>query len=382
MINHSSVGAQWALLSIFALAGCSGEGADGRANAESGTVDDIVSSLGPTFTDAQGRIWENEGFVNYSKATVQDHVLATVREDTDAKIMNMSLEEAAEYLRPVTEIGHYQYRLSKAEAVEFAKTVREYIANKVLLEAPATDSNGAAPEREGRNVIPGFGDWYRINSSAHLAPYNYSATMDQGAGLCTAEKLINNYTAVTAAHCVQDSSNNWMARQRLRFAAGSANTAYSGTGQALAYVPSGCYARTVPGCWNGVAGTCDYAVLALRTFAGAWCDLATYNVGAFGYFTLNGEASGVEARMATYPGSPPSGTYPSLFYQSRTDAETNNDSWLYYHNDTLGGSSGGPVYNSSNQMRATHVGYLSGNWNVGMRLTSTVISFFQGSGGS
>ncbi|HKO49437.1 MAG TPA: trypsin-like peptidase domain-containing protein [Polyangiaceae bacterium] len=381
MTNYSNVGAHWALLSVLALAGCSGEAPTGGANSESGT-EDIVSSLGPAFVDAQGRTWENEGFVNYSKATVNDRVITTAAENTDEKIMKMSLEEAAEYLRPVTEIGHYQYRLSKAEAIEFAKTVRESIASKALLEAPATGADGAATDREGRAIIPGFGDWYRINSSAHLSPYSYVASMDQGAGLCTGEKLINNYTAVTAAHCVQDSSGNWMARQRLRFRAGSANTAYGGTGAALAYVPSGCYARTVPGCWTGVGGTCDYAVLALRTFAGAWCDLATYNVGNFGYLTLNNEASGVEARMATYPGSPPTGTYPSLFYHNRPDAETQNNAWLYYHNDTLGGSSGGPVYNSSNQMRATHVGYLSGNWNIGMRLTSTVITFFQGSSGS
>lgn len=88
--------------------------------------------------------------------------------------------------------------------------------------------------------------------------------MDQGAGFCTVEKLINHHTAVTAAYCVQDSSANWMSRQRIRFQAGSANTAYSGSGNVKDYLLFGCYARTVPGCWNGQTGECNYAVLTLR----------------------------------------------------------------------------------------------------------------------
>jgi V8-like Glu-specific endopeptidase len=292
--------------------------------------------------------------------------------------MEMSLEEAAEFLNPITEIGHYTYRPTKEDALEFARNVREAISKRLTMEAPGEEAMAGFDEREEREIIPGFGSWSLINSSAANSPYARIATMDQGAGRCTAEKLINHHTAVTAAHCVQDSSENWMSRQRIRFAAGSANTANGGTGDAEDYLPSGCYARTVPGCWNGVGGTCDYAVLTLRGGAfNAWCDYSDYNVGYFGYTTVNNEYTGMTVRTSGYPGTPPSGSYPGLSYHRRTDGETNNNAWLYYHNDTDGGQSGGAVFNDGNRMRATHVGYLGGDWNVGMRLTTTVIDFFK-----
>ncbi len=338
-----------------------------------------VFTLGESYSDDHVRTWINTGYVDYSDAKVKDHTLPAKAQpqDTDSRILSMTLAEAARHLKPRTEIGHHQYELTGEGALEFARIVQETIREKKELEAAPASAEGEISGVEPESIVPGYGSWYRINSSATNSPYRYVATMDQGAGFCTAEKLINHHTAVTAAHCVQDSNQNWMARQRIRFQAGSANTAYSGTGNAKNYLPSGCYARTVPGCWKGNVGECDYAVITLRGRFGAWCEYNDYNVGYFGYRTVNNEYNALEARMATYPASPPSGTYPSLMYQRRNDAETNNNDWLYYHNDTLGGSSGGPVFNGSREMRAIHVGNLSTEWNVGMRLTTSVINFFK-----
>ena len=320
--------------------------------------------------------------MEYSDAPVDDarSIPLGPAQNTDELIAAMTLQEAADFLRPRAELGHYEYVLGDADALEFARVIQEDIRSRI----PGSDEVGQAgdaDEREDRSVISGWGNWSQINASAANSPYSKIASMDQGAGTCTTEKMINQYTSVTAAHCVKNTSGSWTTRQRLRFRAGSANTSNGGTGNALGYISSGCYWRITPGCFTGEWGVCDYAVFKLRG-NGAWCAFDDYNVGWFGYTTVNNEYSSMTVRTSGYPSTPPSGSYPGLSYHRRTDGKTANDDWVFYRNDTNGGQSGGAVFNDSNKMRAIHSGNDSSSWNIGMRLTTTVVNFFSSNAGS
>ena len=145
-----------------------------------------------------------------------------------------------------------------------------------------------------------------------------------------------------------------------------------------------CYDRIIPGCYGGV-GICDYAMLRFRSDL-AWCTLADYDVGYFGYATPG--STGATTNQGSYPGSPPSGPgYPSYWYQERDDGWTNgsgNTYHLRYRNDTLGGSSGSPVFNDSGQVHAIHSDSCGSGmcaWNYGMAVSASVATFIQNEAG-
>ncbi len=339
------------------------------------------------FVDDDGREWILLGDANITNLPVleENREVADAGKNLDDIIVEVTLEEAAAMLRPHMEMDGLEYTVTDAEALEFAATVRDIVSSG------DSESNGSGSpsedvfpfddpdaEVEERALISGYGTWYKVNSWADNAPYNRIATMDSGAGKCTAFKIGNHYTAATAGHCVASKNGSWKSRQRIQFAAGSGNTSSSGSGDEKEYLPSSCYARSTPGCFTGV-GVCDYAVLRLRG-GGAWCNYNDYNVGYLGHKSVSSSASSVYTRMASYPGTPPSGGYPSLYYQTRSDSWANG-SQLRYRMDTLGGSSGAPTFNSSNQVRSIHSDQATSTYNYGMRMTTTMYNWIIHYGG-
>lgn len=384
--------ALWAagLLALaLASGGCSSSEGPGGTQVES--LDQGES----TFIDEKGRTWIKLGEAKFSDeaAEARKPIEPVSERSLDETILEVSLEEAAQMLRPRLEFAGVEYTISKEDALEFARKVRERIKQggyadvkgEIPKGAKQLDGDAESDELEGRKIIPGYGDWYRINSSAHIWPYSMVARLDQGAGRCTAFKIVNHYTAATAGHCVASSSGNWKSRQRIQFAAGSGNTSSSGSGDEKDFLPSGCYGRVTPGCFAGV-GQCDYAVFYLRGAHGgnaAWCNFNDYNVGYFGALGVGSGNTGVQTRMGSYPGTPPTGGYPSLYYHNRSDGWASGDH-LRYRIDTLPGSSGAPTFNSANQVRSVHndaCGSGSCTYNYGMRMTTAMYSFMEEYGG-
>lgn len=166
-----------------------------------------------------------------------------------------------------------------------------------------------------------------------------------GAGTCTCHKLINNFTCVTNAHCVHDGRSDrpagWRARHQIQFAAGSTTP--------LPALPAECYNRWIPGGWNGTNRDFDYAVIALRGRNGAWCDLNSYNVGAFGWNTT-ADGANLSGTLKGYPSDAPlpaSFTYPTLSSQFCSGYQPSGaGAQVYNYCDVTGGNSGGGYYST------------------------------------
>lgn len=308
----------------------------------------------------------------------------------DERLVSVSLEEAAELLRPRMEIGHYEYILSEEHSIAFALTVREIILDGGLpdaaggspLDSEEPPPSAAQPLRP--NVILDD-EWYKANGVADDSPYERVATfvdwVSTPAVSCTAFKMTNHYTAVTNAHCIYDlDTSSWKQRKELQFAAGSDSP--GGSGNAKNVLDAQCYARAYPGCYS--ASACDYAVLALRGRGGAWCNSSEYNVGYFGYVSTGG-AGTFATRMASYPSVPPdSHVFPSMYYSpQRSDAYVVGDNLLHFM-DELPGVSGSPIYrtNDNGQVRAIQEGSCEDSTcNAGVRMQTSVISYVAANAG-
>ncbi len=137
-------------------------------------------------------------------------------------------------------------------------------------------------------------------------PWNNHGQM-YGAGTCTAFKMVNHYTAVTAAHCVHNGSS-FKSRHHITF----------GDLPSLGWA---CYIRAVPACWDGDTASCDYAVIALRGRNGANCAPSTYNVGYLGWSPVGSWVEDIKAFVSGYPSEDLKAgwAYPVLVYHYRSD---------------------------------------------------------------
>ena len=126
-------------------------------------------------------------------------------------------------------------------------------------------SAGVGPE-----AVFGSDERYKINGQAHRQPYARIAKTWGGGSVCTAFKVYNHHTAMTAAHCVHDGPGGGRrTRHQIQFASGSNRS--GGLGLAKNPLPSGCYGRAVPGGWVSTRERqYDYAVLYLHGRGGAW----------------------------------------------------------------------------------------------------------------
>jgi V8-like Glu-specific endopeptidase len=306
----------------------------------------------------------------------------------------MSPEDVTAALRPISLIGDYEYTLNDADAREFALAIQEVARAEKGTEGgigarplgePAIEG---PPQREPGTEQPlelaepkaifGADDRYSINGSRSSFPWNNYAAMDQ-AGTCSAVKLVNHHTAVTAAHCVHTGSS-WKTRKRITFGG-------------LATVGSTCYGMTVPGCWDGSTSdpSCDYATIKFREGWG-YCDFSTYNVGYLGWQSVGDWVTGIWGHVSGYPSDQmkPGWVYPELVFHQRGDGYSTPTypARVFYLVDTSGGQSGGPFtsyYASGDyRIRGVHKGVHYGAFedtNQARKMTQSLFNWFVANGG-
>jgi V8-like Glu-specific endopeptidase len=246
-----------------------------------------------------------------------------------------------------------------------------------------------ADEPKKEKYVFGGDDRVIISSPGSFHPYRLIGSM--GTSNCTAFKLINDHTAVTAAHCVH-SGSAWKTRRPISFgASASSGFPYGST-------TSTCYDRTVNGNYDGSSGghEYDYAIIRLRSNT-ANCG-SNYPLGKFGYQGVSNGTSGINGALAGYASktdergeAPPGGwTAPELFFHQKGDGYTNCcgifNGHVWYYNDESDGQSGGPYWTydgTSRNVRAIHYGsdHTGNNTNGGVRIKDAVINFFNANAG-
>lgn len=318
----------------------------------------------------------------------------TAQPKKDLDIPNMSPEDVTAALRPISLIGDYEYTLDDADAREFALAIQDVARGEKGTEGgvgarppgePAIDGPAQQPPGTEQpidmpvpNAILGADDRYSINGSKANFPWNNYAAMDQ-AGTCSAVKLVNHHTAVTAAHCVHTGSS-WKTRKRITFGGKSP-------------VGSTCYGMTVPGCWDGSTSSpsCDYATIKFREGSG-YCNYDTYNVGYLGWQSVGSWISGIYGHVSGYPWEQMKAgwVYPELVFHQRGDGYSTPTypDRVFYLVDTTGGQSGGPLtsyYGSDDyRVRGVHKGYSEGvfeDTNQGRKMTQSLFNWFYANGG-
>jgi len=218
-----------------------------------------------------------------------------------------------------------------------------------------------------------------INYLADNQPYRRIARTSGGGFCCSAFKVYNHHTAMTAAHCVYD-SGGWKTRHQLWFGSGQNRPArfpwLAGQGTPLPAVGTGCYARVVPGCWaSSTSGTaCDFAIYVLRGRYGAYCSFSDYNVGYYGYRSMTG--SGISGYVAGYPVTNGNCQYGDLCYRYKSNGWRSGTSQKYYI-DTDGCQSGSPYANNANggQMYGVHKGMPSSSYNWASAYRNSMYNF-------
>jgi V8-like Glu-specific endopeptidase len=357
---------------------------------ENGAPVETLVDLGDVFKDHAGRAWVKTRKVTYSTAKVlpPSHGHADENVDSDAIIANSPVEEVARKLASVMEFGGFEYALSASDALKEAKEIQAAVQESIRSgKPPAAGSSHKNPNdreaRPGNKIIIGSDNRTNGNSFAEQVPTSgWVAALWQS---CTGFKMLNDFTMVTAAHCVYDTVNNaWLPRTEIQLGAGSNN---GGTGHALGKLTSGCYTRHVTQGWIDRADPYneefDYAVFKLRGDT-ATCVQANFTNGFFGYQGSTNGDSGLNTRLEGYPGGtlPTGWTYPTLGYQycSGCGSAPSTSYVLRYTNDATPGQSGAPVYiwwaaGSDYRVKAIHHGTDSTTYNTGARITSTMINW-------
>lgn len=328
--------------SVFAV-GCALAGSFGCAS-ESGNVSTegvSAESMPATLVDEGGKVWEKVRVVKYSDAKIEDFRRPTDRVSKD--LNTLSTEELAKRIRPVMETNGVEYRLTEADTLKLAKEITDSRGKEL-----SDDGQGLGKIEGLEGRVKGI---YNGESRTQIFdggyPWRATGWMSGPAGSCTVFRMINNYTAITAAHCVKDGNGNWRTRGSLTFGAG--------TNAPWTTLAANCYDRTTISGFEEGDSSDDYAILRLRSST-AGCNPAGYDgTGWFGYETVGGCTTGIHLNTAGYPGknpqwgAPPPGnwTAPGLFHDYRENAYTScitYPSALWFYNDFSPGMSGGPAW--------------------------------------
>ncbi len=305
-------------------------------------------------TDPDGKVWIRGARIEYdtSDVAVDENAAprfpsAEAEDDSQDFLKDMTLEEATEALRPVSDFGGYEYRMAEADAAEIARRVLEEVQNPSMDGAPGVVPEGARvaqpPAGREEKMVIGDDDRLNLNAGADAYPWNNIAYMN---GTCTAFKMLNHYTAITAAHCLHTGSG-WKTRQPLQFAAGAQHVP---GGSPLPATNTTCYGRTVPNCWDGSNAACDYGIIRLRAAGSYDCGAETYNVGYMGWTRVDTCTSNIAVSLAGYPGDDETRAgfpIPTLHYHYRSDGWTKcagiDPNQMFFYNDGEGGQSWGPL---------------------------------------
>ena len=372
------------------------ESGDGTAPAPE--EKDRSVNLGRSFVDSGGRTWRQTQKVTYStREPIEPKDERAAAPDSELDVANASTETVKAQLYSLMEFGGYEYVLSEADATKGAKALQAAVRNAPGIPSAPSSRPSRSSRNPGNKLIIGADDRENFNFFAATWPEVLIANLaDNNVSNCTAFKMLNEFTMVTAAHCIYDTvSNDWYPPHTIQLGAGANTTASGGQGGALPKIPKDCYLRFVPQGWknarsNTASEQYDYAILRLRG-NGAWCDEASYSVGWFGYQgSTNGE-SNLSLALTGYPNPVPAGVqWPTLMYHfCAACAWAPSTSYsLRYTNDATSGQSGSPVYiywwpDDDYRARAVHSGgSTSGTYNVGPRVTWTMINWMMTEQGS
>lgn len=340
-----------------------------------------------TFVDPEGRTWVlRVRQVQYDREARPGPDNSEYQPD----FLDLPFEELVAALRPAVLVGSSEYTLSDDDAHEFAAKILGTMENEREESVPASsgeDDDDLSDDPLKFTHIPyspsngtkqaktfGANSWSDVTSSWGTNPYKKVALMNEFQTLlgdgCTAFKLINNHTAVTAAHCVHTGSS-FKPRKNIKFGGQD----WTGTT---------CYKPVVPDCWDGDSVQCDYALIVLRGSYGANCDESRYDVGYFGYKTTSGGTNGVHAWVMGFPGTNlPSGwSYGDMAYEYRTDnwVPVFDYNQLRSTMDMEEGMSGGPLaaYHSEMGYQAKGiVGSGATDYNISRVFRSSLIEWFE-----
>lgn len=353
------------------------------------------------YLDNKGRLWEKTRDVEYIK---YDGVPPPPTENenvSEPSPISMSLDKIAEMYRPVTEFNGIEYRLSNDDTLELAKEIHEAIIQfegKELIGLPLKEEKekiDLAPLKQPM-IIGNTDSRSNINAYADDSPQSTIAGRDTSGPYCTAFKMLNAVTAITAAHCVYDrDSGSWYTRQDWWFGAGAK---HNSGGASRSPLPASCYSRTIPAGWISSGGIeNDYAIIRFREKnGGPWCPWNDFSTGALGYI-MSQDAMDFDVRVQGYPApyqnNSPAGswTYPTLWHH-----RLSSGGWIprlvypkrvFHHADTSGGQSGAPIQDAGiNRVRGIHSGstwiFPTGYRNQGRRLSADVITWFMQNAGS
>jgi V8-like Glu-specific endopeptidase len=340
-----------------------------------------------TFLDDSGRRWI---FVRKIDDYDDSPPVPPSNNRPDRDVNLMSDAELTAYYRPRGDFGGYEYTMADDDALAFALELRE-ITNNPTSTGGDDDPNAPPaqqPDERQYHAIINSDNRINVNANSWQTPDIWNG---REVNRCTVFKMSNDFTAVTAAHCVHNGST-FKSRRGIQFGAPAAPRPE---------YPFQCIGVVVPGCFDEddpPTVSCDYAVMKLRdsgTPASCLAQSSSYTVGHLGWNSI-ADCATFPAHVSGYPLPPPNGwTYPTLVYHFRNDAETT--CWPYpypdrafYDNDTTEGQSGAPLVSFFNppgvmRVRAIHSGSFDSFvdlTNNGRRMTQALRNWLVSNGGS
>lgn len=211
-------------------------------------------------------------------------------------------------------------------------------------------------DQVGIQSVIGTDSRYQITATTTF-PYSAIAKITSSIGGCTGW-FINANTVVTAGHCVHNGS--WATNVLVYPGRNGSSTPYGSCGATRLFAVSGWTSSRSP--------EYDYAAIKLNCTVGS-------QTGFFGFRYSTTSLNGQPSYISGYPGDKPSGTQ----WRSDDSIRSTATRRLYYANDTYGGHSGSPVWNSqagcSNCGIAIHAyGVGSNGYNGGTRITQEVFN--------
>jgi glutamyl endopeptidase len=175
----------------------------------------------------------------------------------------------------------------------------------------------------GTESIIGADNRFRINPTTSF-PARAVVLITFSAGRCTGW-MANSNTVITAGHCVHRGNNNG-------FYPTSSFRVYPGRNGTSSPFGS-CTAKslhTVNGWASSRNEQYDYGAIKLN---------CGFEVGSFGFWWQSASLTGLFTRVSGYPGDK-----PLTQWQSTNSVKATTTNQVFYQNDTVGGNSGGPVW--------------------------------------
>ncbi|SDW39480.1 glutamyl endopeptidase [Marininema mesophilum] len=231
---------------------------------------------------------------------------------------------------------------------------------KTLAKQPSIVTKKASVKNDlpfiGIKSIIGSDNRVRVTPASSY-PYSAIAHISSDIGGCTGW-FINANTVVTAGHCVYDTDTNKWATWATITPGKDGSSAPYGTASARSF-------HSVVGWTTNEDTNYDYAAIKINSNVGS-------STGWFGFRWQSASLTGTAETISGYPGDK---TYGTQWRHSDQIRQT-YDRKLHYANDTFGGQSGSPVYQSSYHSIAIHTnGVYGGNpYNRGTRITENVFN--------